>query len=125
MATNGSDNYPGTLAAPWRTLAKAASTLNARAIAYFRAGVYAGSVTVNLSGNAGAPITYQSYPGEAAIIDGNMNGIMVYVNGAYNTSRNVEVRNCGNHCFQIYGRSLFLDNLAIHYGRLNGVRTQH
>jgi hypothetical protein len=122
VATNGSDNNPGTLSAPWRSLAKAAATLNAGDIAYFRAGVYAGTVTLNRSGNAGAPITYQSYPGETAIIDGNMNGITVYINGAYNTFRDLEVRNCGNDCFQIYGRNFILDNLHIHHGRLNGVR---
>lgn len=67
----GLDTNSGTLANPWKTIQKAASTAVAGDQVYIRAGVYAENVTMQVSGSVGAgPITFQSYPGEAAIIDG-------------------------------------------------------
>src|SRR5262245_47072419 len=71
VATNGSDANPGTLAAPWRTIQKAADTLAPGDTAYVRAGVYNARVKINVSGSAlGGFVTFASYPGETAIVDG-------------------------------------------------------
>jgi hypothetical protein len=70
VATNGHDANPGTLDRPWRTIQKAANTVGAGSTVYVRGGVYNEQVTINVSGAPGSVITFQSYPGELAIIDG-------------------------------------------------------
>src|ERR1700721_1181770 len=70
VSTSGSDSNPGTLAAPWLTIQKAANTATAGATVYVFGGVYTEIVSFPNSGTAKAPITFQSYPGQTAIIDG-------------------------------------------------------
>ncbi len=70
VSTSGSDNNPGTIAAPWRTIQHAANTVTAGATVYVFGGVYNESVNFPNSGTALAPITFESYPGQTAVIDG-------------------------------------------------------
>ena len=71
VATNGSDANPGTLAAPWKTIQKAANTLIPGDTAFIRGGVYYERVRVNVSGsNTGGLITFTAYAGETPIVDG-------------------------------------------------------
>jgi hypothetical protein len=61
VATTGSDSNPGTQAAPWRTLRKAASTLTAGQTAIVLDGTYEeGEVAFMRSGTATAPITIKA-----------------------------------------------------------------
>jgi len=70
VATNGSDSNPGTVDRPWKTIQKAADTLKAGETVQVRGGVYEEFITVRSSGSAAAGyITFQSYPGEQAVID--------------------------------------------------------
>jgi hypothetical protein len=70
VATTGADSNPGTQAAPWRTIQHAADTLRAGSTVNVRSGVYEELVSINASGNASDGfITFQSYPGETAILD--------------------------------------------------------
>jgi hypothetical protein len=70
VATTGSDAGPGTLAAPWRTIQKAADTVAAGDTVLIRSGTYAERVVLVASGTPGAEITFAAYPGEVPIIDG-------------------------------------------------------
>nr|MBI2904325.1 right-handed parallel beta-helix repeat-containing protein [Chloroflexota bacterium] len=71
VATTGNDSNPGTLAQPWRTIQKAANTAAPGATVYAHGGVYHEAITVRVSGSeAGGYITFASYPGETAIVDG-------------------------------------------------------
>ena len=70
VAPGGNDANPGTLAAPWRTVRKAADTLQAGDTVLIRAGTYHEQVAPARSGAAGAEIVYAAYPGETAVIDG-------------------------------------------------------
>lgn len=70
VAPDGSDADPGTPARPWRTVGKAAATLQPGETVLIRAGTYHERVVAERSGTAGAPITYAAYPGETATIDG-------------------------------------------------------
>jgi hypothetical protein len=74
VATNGSDANAGTEQSPWRTVQKAANTLNAGDTALIRAGTYYERVTLNRSGQTGLPLAFQNYPGEAVVIDANGKG---------------------------------------------------
>ncbi|MFZ3167428.1 MAG: right-handed parallel beta-helix repeat-containing protein, partial [Candidatus Methanoperedens sp.] len=73
VATNGNDANPGTEAQPWRTIQKAASTLTAGQTVYVKAGTYNEQITVQNSGSAGKYITFMSYPGQTATVDGTGN----------------------------------------------------
>lgn len=71
VSTTGNDNNAGTLSAPWRTIQHAANTVMAGDTVYVRAGKYKEHVNVQVSGNPVAGYTtFQSYPGETAIVDG-------------------------------------------------------
>lgn len=71
VSTTGNDSNPGTLDSPWRTIQHAANTVLAGDTVYVRGGVYNEHVNIPVSGNATAGYTtFQSYPGETAIVDG-------------------------------------------------------
>ena len=60
VATNGKNSNPGTRAAPWRTIQKAANTVPPGSVVCVRGGVYNEVVVIKVSGSAEAPITFQS-----------------------------------------------------------------
>lgn len=77
VAPTGSDANPGTLAAPFATIARGQQAATAGDTVWLRGGVYAFSgatgsqygVLFNKSGAAGAPINYWAYPGETPTFD--------------------------------------------------------
>lgn len=70
VAPGGDDASAGTLEGPWRTVQKAANTLQPGDTVFVRAGTYE-KVTVNVSGSAaGGYVTFRNYDGETPIIDG-------------------------------------------------------
>ena len=104
VATTGSDSAAGTFAAPWKTISHAAaasSGVKAGDTVYVRGGIYKESVVFAISGSAaGGPITFQSYPGESAIIDGtgiaalsNPHGLIHIDSRSYLTISGFEIRN--------------------------------
>src|SRR3984885_12346257 len=70
VAKNGSDSNPGTQAEPWLTISRAAKAAWAGDTVYVMAGVYNEIVNLPHSGKTAWPITFESYPGQTAIIDG-------------------------------------------------------
>jgi hypothetical protein len=103
VSATGNNSNPGTLSAPWLTIQHAANTVKAGATVYVLGGVYHESVNFSRSGTASEPITFESYPGETAVIDGtgvsccgssqtqgliNMTGSLSYI-----TISGFEVRN--------------------------------
>jgi len=100
VATTGNDNNPGTMDAPWKTIQKAANSVQPGDVVCVRGGTYKERVTINVSGTAGAYITFQSYPGETAILDGtgltvpaDDNGMVYIKDRAYVIVKGFEVRN--------------------------------
>ena len=72
VAPEGNDNNPGTLAAPWRTIQKAAVTATPGSTVYARQGIYNELVSVQVSGSQEAGyITFRNYPGETPVLDGS------------------------------------------------------
>ena len=74
VAVQGSDQTgDGTFGNPFRTLAKATSTLVPGDTCYLRAGRYReGLVLDSIQGRANEPITFAAYPGERAVLDGTV-----------------------------------------------------
>jgi hypothetical protein len=102
VSTTGSDSNPGTLSSPWRTIQHASNSVQAGDTVYVRAGVYNESVNIPVSGSALAgPITFQTYPGENAVIDGTglipstsgTQGLINIVNQSYISIEGFEIRN--------------------------------
>ena len=102
VSTTGSDSNPGTLSSPWRTIQHASNSVQAGDSVYVRGGVYNESVNISVSGSAIAgPITFQTYPGEQAIVDGTglvsptsgTQGLINIVNQSYISIQGLEIRN--------------------------------
>lgn len=62
VSPTGNDSAAGTAAAPWRTLQKAATTVDAGDVVTVRAGTYVG-FDLRTDGTAAAPITFTAEPG--------------------------------------------------------------
>jgi len=108
VSPNGSDNNLGTIGSPWLTIQHAANSVSAGATVYIFGGVYSESVNFPASGTASAPITFESYPGQTAVIDGTnvtcctsnpassgnvTQGLITIVNQNYITVSGFEIRN--------------------------------
>ncbi len=102
VAENGSDGAPGTLAAPWRTIQRAANAVAAGDTVYVRTGTYAERVVMVSSGAPGAEITFAAYPGEVPVIDGTgvampdaLSGLLHVEGIGYVHVRGLRVQNVG------------------------------
>ncbi len=100
VSTSGDDSNAGTIAAPWRTIQHAANAVTAGDTVYVFGGIYNESVNFPTSGTAWAPISFQSYPGQTAVIDGtgvSVTGtqglINIVGNLSYITVSGFEIRN--------------------------------
>src|SRR6202041_2278092 len=58
------------IATPWQTIQKAANNVAAGATVIFRAGTYRETVALPVSGTSNAPITFQGYSNEIAVVSG-------------------------------------------------------
>jgi len=106
VSTSGNDRNPGTLTLPWATVQHAANTVRAGDTVFVLGGVYHESVNFPESGTATAPITFQNYLGQTAVIDGtgvsccssngeggnDIQGLINIVNKSYITICGFEIR---------------------------------
>ena len=65
-----SDDNPGTVAKPWKTIAKAAATAQAGDTVLIHAGTYAESVSVKNAGTPDKPIVFKAYADDEVLMDG-------------------------------------------------------
>ena len=100
VSTTGSDSNSGSLGAPWRTIQHAADTATAGNTVWIMGGVYNELVTFPNSGSAGGYITFQSYPGQTATVDGTglpiptgQYGLLTILNQNYLAIAGLEIRN--------------------------------
>jgi len=70
VSPKGLDTNAGTLAQPWKTIQKAATTLAAGDTVFIRKGTYKELVSIGVSGGNGNPATFRNYPSEKPVIDG-------------------------------------------------------
>jgi hypothetical protein len=108
VSPTGSDTNPGTLAAPFLTLARARDvvrtvngSMSGDIVVFLRAGTYAVQAPVAFgpqdSGTNGYRITYQAYPGETPVLSGavKVTGWSLYGGGIYRAAldRSTKLRN--------------------------------
>jgi len=67
-AENASDDNPGTLELPWKTLEKAGKSVSAGDTVIVKEGIYRETLTVKNSGTAFRPITFKAAEGERVVI---------------------------------------------------------
>ena len=70
VAPGGADSSPGSKAAPFRTIGKAAQVMRPGDICLVRAGIYRETVAPGHHGEDGKPIVFQAWPGERPVVTG-------------------------------------------------------
>jgi hypothetical protein len=147
LSPTGSDSRSGSSTSPWKTLAKAASTMVAGDTVLLADGDYAGGFKHTRYGTASAPITYKAInPGKANLrgdLTSTEDGITVYNTSfvvfdglgldkwkragiAITHSRFITVRNCVARTCAVWGIfSGFSDDLLIEQNTCYGSVNQH
>lgn len=102
LSPSGNDSNSGTLAAPWKTFAKAGSVIGAGDHLYLRSGTYAERLILNgKSGTSQTPIVIRAYETEIAVINGGTltvpgggrQGLVVLENCSHIRLENLEITN--------------------------------
>jgi hypothetical protein len=86
VSQTGNDNNAGTISSPWKTLQKAANTVNAGDTVFVRGGTYNERVTISHSGTSDKWITFKNYQNEIPIIDGTGKGSSYWAGGTLEVS---------------------------------------
>jgi len=119
VATNGNDLAAGTYARPWKTLKKAASTVNAGDTAFIKGGVYKEQLSLVKGGSPNALVSFKGIEGEAVIdatglalgdsVAGSVQGALHIENLGYISCENLVVK--GSSCFgvSVYGECNRID----------------
>lgn len=84
--TNGNNSNAGTsTTTAWKTIQHAMENATAGSVVYIRSGVYNETLTLNVSGTIGNPISFTNYIGEQVYIDGNNTAVtLLYISGKSN-----------------------------------------
>ena len=87
VSPNGSDNNPGTIARPFKTIQKCAELVRPGETCWLRKGIYRETVRPRFSGTGSKPITFAAYRKESVTISGTelINNWSNYRNAIYRT----------------------------------------
>ena len=104
----GSDQNPGTLSLPWRTIQKAADNAVAGGIVYIRGGTYNERVNIAYRDNANGPyITFINYQDEIVVLDGAGVDIQ-YGEGLFHIKKSDFIRVSGINIQHSNGAGIFV-----------------
>ncbi|MZQ82620.1 DUF1565 domain-containing protein [Paenibacillus sp. 5J-6] len=114
VSTSGNDSNAGTLAAPWKTIQRAADVVTAGDTVYVRGGTYRELVTIKSSGSAsGGYIQFLNYSGETPVIDGTGLNITSSNQSLFYISKVNYIRVSGFELANLVATSSSLDPAAI------------
>ena len=134
VAPDGSDNNPGTIEAPWKSIQYASDNASPGDLVFVRGGTYNEVVEFSRSGTSSAPIVFRNYPDEQPlIVSPDWSGFVfvgvewIVVDGFALTSmtndgifisnaHNIEVNNC-----EVYGSG----NIGVHIVTYEGPATNN
>ena len=116
--TNGNDSNTGTEASPYKTIAKGLSKVTTGGVVYVRAGTYALSSKLSLSGTSASAtntIRLWAYPGEFPVIDSTGNSSDgVGISGRFYHLKGLTVRLAGHNGINISGNSNTVEFCVTH-----------
>jgi parallel beta-helix repeat protein len=125
VANSGNDANAGTITAPFRTITKAATVVAPGDVVNVRGGIHNDLVKINSKGTAAARITFRSYPGEKAILDGTGTAFdtnLVQIGGDYIDFVGFEVRNSTRIGIEGRGaQNLRIANNDVHHCQRGGI----
>jgi hypothetical protein len=128
MSTTGSDSYPGTIAQPFLTLAKAVglSTLIAGDTIYVMGGTYSYSATVSISkiGTSDSMYNLFAYPGDRPvfIFSAQTSSDGIKVNGKYWHLKGIESCYAYHNGIAVNGSYNIIENCSVHDNRNAGMQ---
>lgn len=124
----GSDNNPGTLNQPFKSIGKGILRLKAGDLLYVRTGTYVESLYIGQSGTNNAPIVISAYPGEQPVIDGaeklpsndwgslvNLEGNYIHISGFEVKNSNVTGRYNGGEGVALGGHHTKASKMNVHH----------
>jgi len=120
VSTTGSDSNPGTLAAPFLTIAAASRIALPDATINVAAGTYTGNISTGASGTASALITYVSEINQGAKIVGTGTGIAWTNSGNYIEVNGFDISASGSLGFYSTGSYGSIYNCLVHDIMLSG-----
>jgi hypothetical protein len=122
VGTTGSDTNPGTVTLPFKTFAKAVSSLTAGSTLQVMAGTYTETLTLSTSGTASAPITVIGNGDIVNMQGSKANGIVV--SGSYVNLSGFEAMGATDFGILITGKNVIVKNNIVHDNvTRNGVGT--
>lgn len=108
---NGSDSNPGTSSQPWKTLQKAANTVQAGVTVMVQAGTYTDDFTIDASGISGSPITFDGEGANTKLVtDKSQNNASVMIDADYIVFKDFDVE--GN--IHVNGHNNLVENNYVH-----------
>ncbi len=114
VATSGNDAFPGTISEPWRTIQKAANTVQAGDSVFIRAGIYEERIAISVSGSeTGGWIVFSNYENESAVLDGSSFSVPASDNGLILID--------GQHHLIIHGLELRNYRTSVRYRTPSGI----
>ncbi|MBN1423251.1 hypothetical protein JXA88_01730 [Candidatus Fermentibacteria bacterium] len=116
---SASDENPGTVGLPWRTIQHASETMVAGDTVLIRAGIYTEHVHTEHDGNdMEGSIVFSAYPGETPIIDGigvEESQNCIVVDKSYITLNGLEIRNWNDNGVWVEGAAyLEISDCIVH-----------
>ncbi|MEQ9078136.1 MAG: right-handed parallel beta-helix repeat-containing protein [Sandaracinaceae bacterium] len=118
VSPEGDDDGPGTLEAPFATLAAADAVVAPGDLVYFRGGTYREPGVIRASGEEGAPIRWEGYPGETVVFEGPGRGGTPFVeqlrvSGSWNEVRRIWVQDSSGPGIRVFGDHVWIDDVTV------------
>jgi len=107
----------------WSAVSKAVSG----SVVFLRGGTYPVTTSIRFfnKGTAAAPVIFESYPGETAILDGSQHAkgtnVGIFVPGKFVQIRGIEIKNMPMEGLVIQGTDNILDGIHSHHNALSGI----
>jgi len=121
VSTMGNDSNLGTLLAPFKTFAKAASMLGPGSTLYVNSGTYNEQLKISNSGADGAWITVKPVNGAVIIDLKNTSNPAVTLQGSYIAIESMEVKGSTDICVKLSGNYVRASGLTVHDCRTHGI----